>query len=286
MITKKSGTTKWVFGFNLSRTQTEEQVIRPFTNWEPFMCGEWPVEPADVEHIRINETEETASQILARTKLKRVREKIMSHFVGSERALYIDQWYVTHAGKDVTRELIKGFNLSKKTSKTFASKESVFIVHGQDPKSLKELKIMLQRFGLDPIILIERAGGGSRTIVEKLEKYSDVGYVFVILTPDDFGGTIESLTAILSKPDRLDYEDVFDMNLAEKRARQNVILEFGYFMGLLGRDKVCCLYKGDVELPSDMQGIAYIRFEDSVNEAKSMILKELKAAGYELKTNK
>jgi len=78
-------------------------------------------------------------------------------------------------------------------------------------------------------------------------------------------------------------EDVFDMELSEKRARQNVILEFGYFMGLLGRDRVCCLYKSGVRLPSDMQGICYVNFDDSVNEAKEMITKELKAAGYTAK---
>jgi len=70
------------------------------------------------------------------------------------------------------------------------------------------------------------------------------------------------------------------------RARQNVILEFGYFIGLLGRDKVCCLYKGDVELPSDMRGIVYIPFSKSVNRVREKIIKELQSAGYELLTKK
>jgi len=64
-----------------------------------------------------------------------------------------------------------------------------------------------------------------------------------------------------------------------------VILEFGYFIGLLGREKVCCLYKGNVELPSDMQGIVYVPFNESINEAKGMILKELSEAGYEISHN-
>jgi len=67
------------------------------------------------------------------------------------------------------------------------------------------------------------------------------------------------------------------------RARQNVILEFGYFMGLLGRNRVCCLYKGEVELPSDMSGIAYIPFKESVDEVRDKIVKELKAADYKIK---
>ena len=68
----------------------------------------------------------------------------------------------------------------------------------------------------------------------------------------------------------------------KKQARQNVVLEFGYFMGLLSRDRVCCLYKGDIELPSDMHGIVYIPFKESVSEVKDKIVKELKAAGYNI----
>jgi len=150
----------------------------------------------------------------------------------------------------------------EKTSERIMSNR-VFIVHGRNHKPMKELKVMLTEFGLEPIVLHEQPSG-SRTIVEKLEKYSDVGYAFVILTPDDIGSSSD---AIFTSP----------------RARQNVVLEFGYFIGKVGRDRVCCLYKGDVELPSDMHGIVYIPFKDSVKEARNMIIKELKEAGYKIK---
>jgi len=153
---------------------------------------------------------------------------------------------------------------------------NVFIVHGKDKTSLKELKTMLREFKLNPIVLHEQPSG-SRTIVEKLEKYSNVGYAFVILTPDDIAGSRHKYDRQLKKIDIRAIEDW------RERARQNVILEFGYFMGLLGRDRVCCLYKGDVELPSDMHGIVYIPFKDSVNETRDKIAKELKAAGYEIR---
>ena len=64
---------------------------------------------------------------------------------------------------------------------------------------------------------------------------------------------------------------------------QNVILELGYSIGQLRRDRVCCLYKGNVELPSDMHVIVYIPFKESVNEVGDKIAKELKAASYEIK---
>ena len=153
---------------------------------------------------------------------------------------------------------------SKKTELS----NKIFIVHGRDYKPMRELKKELSSLGLEPIILHEKASG-SRTIIEKLERYSDVGYAFVILTPDDRGGLFKG--------------NLFGGWKLEKsgfRARQNAILEFGYFAGRLGRDRVCCLYKGDVELPSDMHGITYIQFSESVKEIWNQIIRELRAVGY------
>jgi predicted nucleotide-binding protein len=69
------------------------------------------------------------------------------------------------------------------------------------------------------------------------------------------------------------------------RARQNVILEVGYFIGLLGREKVTVLYRGDVELPSDMLGIVYTNLDES-GGWKLALAKELKQGGYEIDLNK
>lgn len=201
-------------------------------------------------------------------------------------------------GKIVTAQFVKK-PLSKKavkksvvpTQKTLS--KNVFIVHGRDYEPLKELKAMLKEFGLNPIVLHEKPSG-SRTIVEKLEKFSDVGYAFVILTPDDGSFNLQILEEIVTRAEaggisRKHKDDVFFnsfLSILTKVARQNVILEFGYFMGLLGRDRVCCLYKGDVKLPSDMHGIVYIPFRESVNEVIDKIIKELKAVGYEIKLEK
>ena len=85
--------------------------------------------------------------------------------------------------------------------KTVKPKKEIFISHGKDQKSLYELKNMILEFGLKPIVLSEQPSGG-RTIVEKLEEYSDVGYVFVLLTPDDLGGFVE-MGSKWSRPVRL-----------------------------------------------------------------------------------
>ena len=173
----------------------------------------------------------------------------------------------------------------------------IFLVHGRDKKSLMELKTMLEEFGLNPIILHEQPSA-SRTIVEKLERYSDVGYAFVILTPDDLGTYRSSLSEPAPNDTRVQDSKTIvlrarvptkglgqnvDISL-RPRSRQNVILEFGYFIGKLGRDRVCCLHTGDVELPSDMHGIIYLSFEKSVKKCREMIIRELRAAGYKIRT--
>ena len=47
------------------------------------------------------------------------------------------------------------------------------------------------------------------------------------------------------------------------RARQNVILELGYFLAHLGQPKVCALITAGLETPSDFDGIVYIKMDDS-----------------------
>jgi predicted nucleotide-binding protein len=158
--------------------------------------------------------------------------------------------------------------------KTSAPKKEIFISHGKDLKPMNELKALLADFGLTPVVLSEQPSGG-KTVIEKLEAYSDVGFVFVILTPDDLGGFVE-LGSKWSRPQRLRKF----LKTAHNRPRQNVILEFGYFVGKLGRERVACLLKKPVEQPSDMQGIVYLSFKDSLEEIRGEILKELKAAGY------
>jgi len=76
---------------------------------------------------------------------------------------------------------------------------------------------------------------------------------------------------------------LYPKRIKEKRARPNVIFEFGYFVGKLGRNRVCCLYKGDVSLPSDLGGLIYKKILSSVEAEGFGIIKELKAAGYRLK---
>lgn len=163
------------------------------------------------------------------------------------------------------------FNELKKDEAKAPGKLSnkVFVVHGHDEVAKTSLEIFLKEVGLEPIVLHRQADEG-QTIIEKFEKHSDVGYAFILLTPDE--------CAYLSSESELEDSE----RTIEYRARPNVIFEFGYFVGKLGRKKVCCLYTGTVSLPSDVIGMIYKKYESSVEEVAYSIIKDLKAVGYEL----
>ncbi len=159
---------------------------------------------------------------------------------------------------------------TKATAKLLKPSNKVFVVHGHDQALKTDIERFLQEIGLKPIILHRQPDQG-QTIIEKFESNSnDVGYAFILLTPDDIAYTI-------------DQEKKGDTERKkEKRARQNVIFEFGYFVGKLGRKGVCCLYKGDVVWPSDLHGLIYKPITDSLDSQAYSIIKELRAAGYSI----
>jgi predicted nucleotide-binding protein len=145
------------------------------------------------------------------------------------------------------------------------SGSKVFLVHGHDESAKESTARFLERLSLEAIILHEQPNAG-RTIIEKVERYAEVAFAVVLLTPDDIGGKQGSETDL--KP----------------RARQNVILELGYFLGRLGRTHVAALIKGDVETPSDYDGVAYIHL-DQTGAWKFELARELKAAGLNVDLN-
>lgn len=144
------------------------------------------------------------------------------------------------------------------------STKKIFVVHGRDKDTKNTVARFLEKLKLIPLSLAEIPGRG-RTIIEKFEQHAQVGFAIVLLTPDDAG----SLQG--------------DTNLSP-RARQNVIFELGFFIGRLGREGVCALTKGDMEIPSDYAGIEYIPLDDSDGWQKKLF-EELKSAGMPVDPN-
>ena len=141
----------------------------------------------------------------------------------------------------------------------------IFVIHGRDNEAKETVARFLQRLGLTPIILHEQPNQG-RTIIEKFEQHTQVGFAVALLTPDDVGALKNE-----------------EKNL-KPRARQNVVFELGYFLGRLGRERVCALTKGNVELPSDYDGVAYISLDDG--GWKMDLIRELRNVGFNVDANK
>jgi predicted nucleotide-binding protein len=131
---------------------------------------------------------------------------------------------------------------------------TVFIIHGHDDEIKAEVQLLLTRAGVNNIVLHEQPDKG-RTIIDKLvEESNNSNYAIALLSPDDKA---------------LD---------GSARARQNVILEIGYFIGKLGKERVRILRKGEIEIPSDLSGVLYENY-DPVGAWKIKLCKELIAAG-------
>lgn len=140
----------------------------------------------------------------------------------------------------------------------------VFVVHGHDEGAREAVARFLERLGIRAIILHEQANQG-RTVIEKVEANSEVGFAVILLTPDDMG-CAKGGTPM-------------------PRARQNVLLELGYFIGRLGRKHVCALKRGEVEIPSDFAGVVAERFDDG-GGWRQKLAAELESAEFEIDWNK
>jgi len=132
--------------------------------------------------------------------------------------------------------------------------KTVFIIHGHDGDLKTKVQLLLMRAGVSNIVLHELPDRG-RTIIDKLiNETNNAGYAIALLTPDDL------------------------TQAGETRARQNVILEIGYFLGILGKERLRMIVKGNVEIPSDLHGILYEKHDDH-GAWKIKLLKELQAVG-------
>lgn len=141
----------------------------------------------------------------------------------------------------------------------------VFLVHGHDDGMKETVARFLEKLNLEVVIFHEHTDGG-RTIIEKLEDLSeDVGFAVVLMTPDDVGRAVKE-------------EELLP------RARQNVILELGYFLGKLRRPRVAVLYSGGVEFPSDYDGVLYTELDER-GIWRDKLKRELRAAGLPVDPN-
>lgn len=141
----------------------------------------------------------------------------------------------------------------------------VFVVHGHDESLREKVERLIEKIGLEPVVLNKKANEG-KTILEKIEAHSGVDFAVVLFTPDDIGGA-----AKLQKHD-------------ETRPRQNVLLELGYFWGKIGRNRVCLLNAIGSNISSDLSGLGYVSVDER-GAWRIELIRELRRAGYSVDAN-
>lgn len=159
---------------------------------------------------------------------------------------------------------------AREESPTEVIGKDIFIVHGHDEVMKHEVARTLEKLDLHPIILHEQPDKGRNVLTKLIEESACCGFAIILLSPDDYG-----------------YPVKLEENDKKTRARQNVVLELGYFIGKLGTDRVVALYREDsnFDMPSDYAGTLYKKYGSDI-AWKVELTKELKAAGFNVDMNK
>lgn len=270
-ITAKSNIGNDELKLDLSKEQLTERFLIPYENGTVITVNGKSIEPNDIERIKINKTNDNSSRLLPQIRAERNANGVMVPIS--------DEWFVTDKGADITDELISGPPGYKKSDDVNGSNgmevveimpenNKIFVVHGHDKEMKQTVARTLEKLDLEPVILHEQPNRG-RAIIDKFEDCSEaISFAIILLSPDDKGCKKNNFPGS-----------------AKLRARQNVILELGYFIGKLGRTKVLVLFKDepDFEHPSDFVGVLYTSFKDGW---ELEMVKELQSCGYDVDANK
>lgn len=266
--------------FHLDRpdlSKIKEKIVIPYLEGEQFRVKGYTFRPEMVS-IHIKESEKTTQEYIEESDryfaaLQSPSCTIIAPPCSREDAIKDEDCF-----KDITDSVLEECEsqIQEATPKSnvitpdkpskIMDKSKVFIVHGHDDCARLEVANFIKSLGLKDIVLSEQASSG-KTIIEKIEEYTNVGFAIVLYTPCDVGASKE-------EEDKLN-----------PRARQNVVFEHGYLMGKIGRENVCYLYKSGVEIPSDIKGLIYAQMDEG-GGWKSKVAKEMKKSGYDVDFNK
>jgi predicted nucleotide-binding protein len=247
-----------------------DEVILPFVKKQDFQFNGYFLKSSEISRIIIIESDISSKQLSANAQGRLSSNIIM--YISPLMAVQDDDYT-----RDITKELFKKANNVKEAQETLNKQDEentkkalnrgqVFIVHGHDALAKTECESFVRQIGYEPIILHKEASQG-KTIIEKIEHYSNVGFGIVLYTPCDVGA------------------QVAEKRNLQPRARQNVVLEHGFIMGNIGRKNVVALVKGNIEKPNDISGVVYEDMDEK-GAWRFKVAQEMKAAGYDVDMNK
>lgn len=254
--------------YEIDKTNKDEiikDILVPYMSEEEFIIDGYSIKKEKVIRLKIVTTERSVRE-LADLENSQMPEGLLM-YVSPEDILEYDKYTTDVTVKLFTeaKSLCTNSEIKEIKQRDHFDKRKVFIVHGHDVEAKLEVARFIEKLNLEPIILHEQANDGL-TIIEKIEKYSDVGFGIVLYTHCDIGYAKER------EKEKMD------------RARQNVVFEHGYLIAKLGRKNVCALVRDNIEVPNDISGIVYVPL-DKNDGWKIALAKEMKSAGYKINFN-
>jgi len=258
-----------IIWYGYTRENIENTVTKPFNEGRTFWVSGRKFQQSMVDRILIFECDKPSDQLILPNGKKALDEESDNDYVAD---CYCRK--KINGVCDVTNEFIfpltnEGTTAKSSTANLAIIKNKIFIVHGRDNEMKEAVARALEKLECEAIILHEQPNEG-RTVIEKFTDYADVSFAVVLLSPDD-------MVYINGDPPEK----------ARPRARQNVILELGFFMGKLERKHTVALCRkaDNFEMPSDYAGVVYIDYDDK-GHWKYDLAKELRACGYKVDSNK
>jgi predicted nucleotide-binding protein len=162
-------------------------------------------------------------------------------------------------------------------TKPDAHPDSVFVVHGHDEESRKLVCAFLEGLNIKPVVLSQTLGPAQSLLQKFFQSSKETKFSIVILSADDLGASLV----------QYDAPGVGDKAL-QFRARQNVILELGFFYGYLGWENVFVIYREprrvfpNFERPSDLDGAVFDAI-DAEGRWRETLKRKLAEAGFKIR---
>ena len=147
--------------------------------------------------------------------------------------------------------------------------KQVLLAHGRNERWMEAVAQLLEHAGPHEVTVLNEPSGGRGALAEQ---FGEAGsrYAIVLLTADDIGAP------------RVESEDE---PYYSPRAHQTVVFEMGFLVAALTPGSVCVLYEEGVQLPCDLQDIAYVRL-DMAGTWQPKLLLQLRKAGFDYDLNK